>query len=168
MENLIKMDDLGGKPHYFRKHPYPFFSMHEGNGWGNASNPSPNKHCLASTKKLCRRNAASNNVKYSVSFKSCHNRKGFRARHDDPSSGEGAMNLLFSTFSHGICLPLSGEPFHLFSDQRLLDSQIHFGRFRQACTEAEQWNPTTTVPVLSNWWLVKLISQGRIFNISVK
>ena len=24
MENPIKMDDLGGKPHYFRKHPYNY------------------------------------------------------------------------------------------------------------------------------------------------
>jgi len=24
MENPIKMDDLGGKPHYFRKHPYVY------------------------------------------------------------------------------------------------------------------------------------------------
>ena len=24
MENPIEMDDLGGKPHYFRKHPFRF------------------------------------------------------------------------------------------------------------------------------------------------
>ena len=36
MENPIKMDDLGGKPHYFRKHPYKLEKLklsQETDGW---------------------------------------------------------------------------------------------------------------------------------------
>ena len=59
MENPIKMDDLGGKPHYFWKHPCPslsssdhenyLFSHNHGNGkWphyrGNSLNSGPILH----------------------------------------------------------------------------------------------------------------------------